>query len=192
MSSPEQQTGPESTVETPKVSPEQYERAHEQSVERAEQLTESAEKQAEKARIEALENAISVEKGGAEKDRKPADSAPRRRKGTIPKREKKASFDKHMQQVRAEMTAPERAFSKFIHAPIVEKASETVGATIARPNAVLAGSVTAFILVLGVYIVAKTFGYVLSGFETIGAFIIGWVIGILYDYFRIMITGKKS
>jgi hypothetical protein len=42
-----------------------------------------------------------------------------------------------------------------------------------------------------VYLIAKNLGYVLSGFETIGAFAIGWIIGVLYDYFRVMVTGKK-
>ncbi|HRN90324.1 MAG TPA: hypothetical protein PK543_01410, partial [Candidatus Saccharibacteria bacterium] len=73
----------------------------------------------------------------------------------------------------------------------VEKVSDVVGSTVARPNAVLSGAVSAFILTLAVYIVAKTIGYRLSGFETIAAFIVGWTIGILYDYLRILITGKK-
>lgn len=90
------------------------------------------------------------------------------------------------------MPASQRAFSKFIHNPAVEKTSEAVGNTVARPNAILAGAVVAFFLVLLVYVVAKFYGYRLSGFETIGAFIIGWIIGILYDFFRVMITGKKS
>ncbi|OYX41587.1 hypothetical protein B7Y94_04890, partial [Candidatus Saccharibacteria bacterium 32-49-12] len=80
----------------------------------------------------------------------------------------------------------------FIHNPAIEKASEAVGATIARPNAILTGSVVAFVLVLGVYVLARVLGYALSGFETIAAFAVGWVIGLLYDYFRVMITGKKD
>jgi hypothetical protein len=43
-----------------------------------------------------------------------------------------------------------------------------------------------------VYVVSKYYGYALSGFETIGAFIAGWVLGILYDFFKVMITGKKA
>ncbi len=80
----------------------------------------------------------------------------------------------------------------MIHNPVVEKTSEVVGATVARPNAILAGALVAFFAVLAVYLTAKHFGYVLSGFETIGAFIVGWVIGILYDFFKVMITGKKA
>jgi hypothetical protein len=40
-------------------------------------------------------------------------------------------------------------------------------------------------------LVAKHYGYRLSGFEAIGAFIAGWLVGILYDFFKVMITGKK-
>lgn len=192
MSSPEQESqSPENSVETPKVSAEQYE-ALDQKVEKHIDNIESGEKAAEKARVEALETAISVEKGGAEKDKKPKEgpTTPRRR-GGISKKDKAASFKKHMETVQAEMPAPQRAFSKLIHLPIVEKTSEFVGSTIARPNAILSGAVVAFFLVLAVYIIAKNLGYVLSGFETIGAFIVGWVLGILYDYFRVLVTGKK-
>lgn len=191
MSSPEQlPQGPEKGIETPRVSAERYEQLSNPET-AAEVAVESNEKKAEKARVEALENAVSVEKSGAEKDRKPATSPPRRR-GTISKKEKATSFNQHMKQVQSELPPLQRAFSKFIHAPVVEKASEVIGSTIARPNAILAGSLTAFILVLGVYLISKNLGYPLSGFETIGAFIVGWVIGLLYDYFKVMITGKKS
>ena len=192
MSSPEQQSqSPENSVEAPKASAEQYE-ALDQKVEKKIDNIESSEKAAEKARVEALETAISVEKGGAEKDKKPKEgpTTPRRR-GGISKKDKAASFKKHMETVQAEMPAPQRVFSKLIHLPIVEKTSEFVGSTIARPNAILSGAVVAFFLVLAVYILAKNLGYVLSGFETIGAFIVGWVLGIFYDYFKVLVTGKK-
>jgi hypothetical protein len=193
MSSPESQTqNPENNVETPKVSAETYEALDKKIENGAERGVESGEKAAEKARVEALETAISIEKGSAEKARRPSEGpAPARRRGGISKKEKTASFKKHMAQVQAEMPAPQRAFSKVIHSPVVEKTSEFVGATVARPNAILSGAVVAFFLVLAVYLIAKNYGYVLSGFETIGAFIIGWVLGILYDYFRVLVTGKK-
>lgn len=196
MSSPEQQSqSPENNVEVPKVSAEQYEKLSEaikNNTEHGEKL-ESGEKRAARARVEALESAISVEQGSAEKSRasKESSAAPRRR-GGISKKEKNASYKRHMKQVQAELPAPQRAFSKVIHSPVIEKASEFIGSTVARPNAVLSGAIVAFFLVLAVYLLAKTLGYVLSGFETIGAFIVGWVIGILYDYFRVLVTGKKQ
>jgi hypothetical protein len=190
MSAEQQNTGPENNIETPKVSAEHYERS-EKNIENKSEHVESGEKAAEKARVEALESAISVEAGSAEKKTKGGDNPTPRRRGGISKKEKNASYKKHMKQVQAELPAPERAFSKVIHTPVVEKSSEFIGATVARPNAILSGAVVAFLLVLAVYLIAKNLGYVLSGFETIGAFIIGWVIGVLYDYFKVLVTGKK-
>ncbi len=179
-------------AEQPEITAEHYERAEKGIDNKAEKNVESAETQAEKARVEALESAVSVEKGGAEKDKKPGHTAPARRRTAISKKEKTASFNKHMKQVQAELPPVQRAFSKFIHSPAVEKTSEFIGSTIARPNAILAGSITAFVLVLATYLIAKTFGYPLSGFETIAAFIFGWIIGMMYDYIRLLVTGKKS
>lgn len=90
------------------------------------------------------------------------------------------------------MSPQARTFSKVIHNPAVEKTSEVVGQTIARPNAILAGSVAAFMLVTLVYLVANVYGYVLSGSETIIAFSIGWVAGLVIDYIRILVRGGPN
>lgn len=173
---------------SPEVTNEHYERSAEHYEKKAEQSkVENVEKQAERARVEALEKAISAEKGDTEKKKAPKSTTKR----GINKKERDASFNQRMKQVRKNMSAPERAFSAFIHAKPVEKISEAVGSTIARPNAILTGAVVAFIVVLAVYVIAKNYGYYLSGFETIAAFIVGWIIGLLYDFFRVMITGKK-
>jgi len=193
MSSPEQAPqGPENSVEMPKVSPEQYEALEKGAEIGIENSVESGEKAAERAKVEAMENAISIEAGSAEKAKKqPKNATPTKRRGTISKKEQAASFKKHMAHVQSEMSVPSRLFSKVIHNKAIEKSSDVVGATVARPNAVLFGALAAFILTLVVYLLAKNYGYVLSGFETIAAFIVGWIIGVLYDYFRVMITGKK-
>ena len=179
------------------LSPEQLEsylRA-EAAVERAAERSslKSNEKSEQEARKEALKEALSVEAGSAEKKGKEsAGTTPRRRHGAVSKKERDASYKKHMKQVQSELSPTSRAFSKVIHAPVIEKSSEVIGATIARPNAILSGAVVAFFAVLLVYVVSKYYGYPLSGFESIGAFIVGWVLGILYDFFKIMITGKHT
>ena len=187
---------PERSESTPEVkstaneaAAEQLEKLANSPEDRVEMSPRDAEQSAERARHEALENAVSVEAGGKEK-KKPNESTPTKR-GAISKSAKNASFKRHMKDIQQELPPVTRAFSKFIHNKAVEKTSEALGATIARPNAILAGSVTAFVLVLGVYVVAKTIGYSLSGSETIVAFIIGWILGIVYDYLRIIVTGKK-
>lgn len=187
---------PENKPENLEVSAERVEAQKniESSLERSAENAkiENGEKAAENAKIEALKEAVSVEKGSAEKKKKESGAPASRRHGVVSKKEQKASYTKHMKKLQAELPPVQRGFSKVIHNPVVEKTSEVVGSTVARPNAILAGAVVAFFAVLIVYLTAKHFGYVLSGFETIGAFIVGWVLGILYDFFRVMITGKKS
>lgn len=178
------------------VKPEKQDVAHEKQRERiAEQLERRAEQSNEKADVEkatheALESAKKAEKLNETKH----ETATVEKKRKAPKRTKKTldiSFDKQMKDVRHDMPAPSRAFSKVIHNKSIEKVSGAVGSTVARPNAILSGSVTAFILVLGVYLLARYVGYPLSGFEVIGAFIVGWLVGIIFDFLRIMITGKQ-
>lgn len=106
--------------------------------------------------------------------------------------EKRAAYQETMSRIRREMGAPAQAFSKFIHNGGVERASNAIGNSVARPNAVLSGSTAALILVSLLYIIAKIFGYPLSGFETIGAFVFGWIIGLIYDYARILVTGRTQ
>lgn len=189
-SSPENSVNKEPSLEAEK----RYESLGEEYEKNAEKAgIENGEKQAEKAKVEALEQAISVESGSAEKKGKESGQAPaQRRHGVVSKKERNESYKQHLKQIRSEMPAAQRGFSKIIHNPTVEKASEAIGSTVARPNSILAGAIVAFFAVLGVYLIAKHYGYPLSGFETIGAFIVGWVIGALYDFFRVMITGKRS
>ena len=146
------------------------------------------EARAEKARLEALETAVSVESKSAEKQ---TSKLPASRRGPINKIQREKSFKQTMVQVQNELPPSNRVFSKLIHNNFVEKTSDIVGNTVARPNALFAGAFVAFILTILTYTIAKTMGYPLSGFETIAAFIIGWVIGISYDYLRVLITGKK-
>ena len=81
-------------------------------------------------------------------------------------------------------------FSNIIHNKYIEPTSDLLGNTIARPNALLVGAITAFILTLITYTVAKTLGYSLSGSETIIAFGIGWAIGIIYDLICNLLNSK--
>lgn len=189
-------TSPEQLPVSPENTPEKVSSAASEQLEKLSQTPEKAvensqetEKNVEKASIEAREAAVSVEKSGAEKEptRK---SAPVRR-GPMGKKQQEANFKRTIKQVQAELSPGSRVFSKIIHNKTIEKTSDFIGATIARPNAILAGAVVAFALTLIVYVVAKTIGYTLSGFESIAAFIIGWVIGIVYDYLRAIFTGKK-
>jgi hypothetical protein len=142
----------------------------------------------EGARKEAFEQAASVEKKhDAKREQSPAE-----RRGPLTKKERDRSFDNTMEEVRSQMSGPSRAFSKVIHNKTVEKVSDAVGSTIARPNAILSGSIFAFVFTLVVYLIARYNGYPLSGAETIASFALGWVLGLIFDYFRVLVSGKTQ
>src|SRR6185503_8066877 len=173
---------PESGVEQPR----DLERAPEildRKAEKAGETSEEAEKNIEKAREEVNKEAISGrEVSGGENKPKGEDMT------AAPHRSRKESYDHTMKTVRGELSAPSRVFSKVIHNPVVERTSEVVGSTVARPNAILSGSLFAGVSVLALYLIARHYGFALSGFETIATFIVGWALGILFDLLRGMIT----
>ncbi len=142
-----------------------------------------------KAEKEAREKALEAATSAETKENKPSKSSSGRKK--ISKKELNASYKKTIRQVQKELPTSSRAFSKIIHVAPIEKASDFIGSTVARPNAILSGSIVAFILTLATYLTAKKIGYRLSGFETIAAFTAGWIIGLIYDYLKAMFTGKK-
>lgn len=108
------------------------------------------------------------------------------------KTQKRAEYKKTLKSIQKEMNPAERTFSKVIHNPVVEATSEVAGKTVARPAALLAGSLAALILTTIVYVVAKYYGYVLSGFEWIATFLVGWAIGLIIDWVRVEILGNRA
>ncbi|MCA9334533.1 hypothetical protein KC953_00125 [Candidatus Saccharibacteria bacterium] len=113
------------------------------------------------------------------------------RRGTITKKQLNDSFKKQMKNVEHEMKITQRLTSRFIHMRAVDRGSEILSSTLARPNAMLYGSISAFIVVTVVYFVSKYYGFRITGFEAIGAFVFGWLLGISYDYITAIIRGKK-
>lgn len=142
----------------------------------------------EQASIEALGSAESInEKKDAFREPSPAE-----RRRSPSKQQRDASFGSQMSHIQADMRPSERLLSKFIHIKVVEKTSDILAATIARPNALFISSVFAFATVTVLYLLSKNYGYPLSGFETIGAAIVGWMLGMIYDYAKLLLSGKKQ
>lgn len=107
-------------------------------------------------------------------------------------REAAKSFEATLSEATRSMSPRERLFSKFIHMRTIAALSDIIGGTIARPDALLSGAIISFALTLAVYLLAKDLGYSLSGFESVGAFIFGWLLGLVYDFLKLMITGKNE
>lgn len=167
---------------------EAYERVEKQHEQAAERSVENREKNAETARHEI--EAAAHERESA-KQEKQAQSREKEHRPARTKSAQRQAYKKILRQTQNEMSGGSRAFSRVIHNPVIEKVSEVAGSTIARPNAMLMGAVFAFMLTLALYLIARFNGYPLSGTETIAAFIAGWIIGNLYDFFKTMATGKR-
>lgn len=158
--------------------------AAEQLERRAEQATGQRHEKLDDARHEALEQAEARQTAETEKPAAP--ETPRQ----ITKDDRAASYQKTMKKMQSELPPASRAFSKVIHNPAVEKASEAIGSTVARPNLIIAGALGAISSVV-VYFIARHYGYVLSGSETIILFGCGWVIGAIIEYARVGFLNKR-
>jgi len=93
--------------------------------------------------------------------------------------------------IQRDMHPTARMFSRAIHSPLVERTSDIVGNTVARPDAILSGAIFAFVAVTLLYLIAKFIGFSLSGSETITAFAAGWLVGILYDLIKTVFKNKR-
>lgn len=147
----------------------------------------------EESHKDALEKASELAEKSEKIKKEDSKKSPEKRifKGAPSKKQLNQSFDNQMDSVQRELPLPQRVLSKLIHAKTIEKTTELLEKTIARPNALLSGSIAAFLAVSTSYFVAKYFGYQLSGFEAIGAFIIGWIIGLTYDWLS-SVLGKGN
>lgn len=145
---------------------------------------------AEAARHDAIHEATLNKEQGKERRSHQAERHNKSSHHGITEADRETSFDETMDHVRKELPRSTRWFSDFIHNPRIERTSELLGNTIARPSAILAGSLTAFLSILALYSYAKYAGFTLQGSETIVAFIAGWIVGLLFDVLKSLFTKK--
>lgn len=72
-----------------------------------------------------------------------------------------------------------RVLSRVIHTPAIEKTSEVLETTIARPSVLLGSTWTALIVGTIFYLGARHYGYSLSGSELLFSFVVGALLGLV-------------
>ena len=155
---------------------EQLDKLHEAAAEhdpalRAEKQAESDREHARKI-IERQDPEPAIAKPESE-----AKAAPR----SIPFLDHHLNYVQTLASVQRKLSPVSRSFSKVIHAPIVEKTSEALETTIARPSLLVGTTWTALIIGTIFYLTAHHYGYALSGSELIFSFVVGAVIGLLIE-----------
>lgn len=100
---------------------------------------------------------------------------------TYTKAQQKAHYKSELKKVRAQLPRTTQVFSKFVHNPAVEKVSDVAGKTVLRPSILIGGAVTALILGIVVYVVAKQYSYMFPSDLLVLLLIVGAIIGLLIE-----------
>lgn len=135
----------------------------------------SSHEQAEQAKIAIDKLANTSENLRQKNESSPSQTVPERR---IYGNEQVVSFTRTMTRVRKKLSPIEKPLSKVIHNPIVDKTSEVVGKTIARPSSVLGGAFFALIGTSALLWITRHYGYEYNYLVVIMMFAIGMIVGI--------------
>jgi hypothetical protein len=168
--------GPQSSEHLPKVEGHEALAQPKSPEKRAELLEHDAKQRAE--HLEAARSKLEKHpEPQAAKTESPKEGAP-----VVPTKFDKLMAYRHtMKSLQRRLPTFSAGFSKVIHSPTVEKASEVVGATIARPSVTLGATTTAAIVGGVMYWAAKSYGFALSGSEILLSMLLGGIVGFLIE-----------
>ena len=112
--------------------------------------------------------------------------------GFVARLDAAVNYTHTVQSLQRRLGPASRRFSQVIHTPAVERASEALETTVMRPSVVSGGLWSAAIVGLGFYLVARHYGYALSGTEMLVALVVGGVIGYLVELVTRKLRPKRS
>ncbi len=116
------------------------------------------------------------------KEHAPTERAPQRQHPVlINKQLKDMAYSRTMLRVQKRLSMPTRAFSKLVHSKALDKPSELVGKTVARPSSMLGG---AFFAAVGSSLLlwtTKRYGYEYNYLAVVLLFATGMVLGLTIE-----------
>ncbi|MFT4532066.1 MAG: hypothetical protein ACI9T8_000067 [Candidatus Saccharimonadales bacterium] len=92
---------------------------------------------------------------------------------------KNIAFSRALTRARKKLSIPSRVFSKVIHNEALDRSSEFVGKTVARPVSMLSGAVFAFIGTSALLWLTRKYGYEYNYLVVVLLFGGGWLLGIV-------------
>jgi len=104
---------------------------------------------------------------------------------------KQLTFNRTLVRVRKHLTAPDKALSKFIHSPFVDRLSEATGKTVARPSGFLGGGLVALAGTSVLLYLTKKYGYEFNYLAFLLLFVSGFVAGLLIELLIKLLLRKK-
>lgn len=100
---------------------------------------------------------------------------------TVTAYERSRSYRHTLSSLQHRLRPRQRSFSHFIHRPIIERTSDVVANTIARPSVTLGATITAALVGGFFYISARRYGFELSGSEFIVSLFVGGLLGFVIE-----------
>ena len=91
------------------------------------------------------------------------------------------NYSQTLASVQRKLSPLSRSFSHVVHTPVVEKTSEALESTVARPSVLLGTTWTALIVGTIFYLTARHYGYTLSGSELLFSFVVGALLGLTLE-----------
>ena len=109
----------------------------------------------------------------------------------ITKHLKNDSYKHTLKKIRSNLSAPDRALSKVVHQPAVEKVSNGLAKTVARPSAFFGGSLGALIGSAVLVYMSRHYGFTYNYAAIFVAFAIGFTVALVIE-FSIRFIRRKS
>lgn len=104
---------------------------------------------------------------------------------------KEMAYSRTMVRVRKRLSAPSRAFSRAVHSKALDKPSELIGSTVARPSSMLSGAIFTFIGTSLLLWITRKYGYEYNYLAIMFLFVGGAVIGVTAESVFKLVRRKR-
>ncbi len=100
----------------------------------------------------------------------------------IDRKVKQQTYRKTLHHIQRQLPRSQRAFSKFIHRPVVEAVSEVSAKTVARPSGLFGGGLCALIGSSILVWMSRHYGFYYNFFVFIALVLAGFILGVLLEW----------
>lgn len=108
----------------------------------------------------------------------------------INKQLKDVAFTRALTRAQKKLSLPSKIFSKIIHNQTIDRSSEFIGRTVARPSSMLSGAFLAFVGTSALLWLTRKHGYEYNYLVVVILFALGWAAGITAEF--LIRTFRKS
>jgi len=163
------------------------------NLERIHEEAEKAEKDPLQKHIESLQNRAETEAiSGKEIPAAEQHAENQDQSFGITRELKTDAYKKSLKKIRGHLNAPERVFSRVVHQPVIEKTSNGLAKTVARPSAFLGGSLGALLGSSLLVYLSRHYGFKYNYAFIFVTFAAGFAVGLLLEALYKLVARRRS